>query len=277
MRLAVLSDIHGNLPALEVVAEHVADWQPDQVFVNGDVVNRGPLPLDCWQFVNTRGWTVLAGNHEEYVLSWQGRDQASPEILYQFYAGSLWTFQQLGGQVAALAQLPKALSILDHAGREIRLTHASMRSIEDGIYPETTDEELRKQIAPAPAIFLTAHTHRPLERKIEETIVINSGSVGSPFDGDVRASYIQLSRLNNGWQSRLVRLNYDRNQMREHFYTSGYLEGGGPLTRIILHEWETARPTIRRFLGRYETAVLNGEISLEEAVSEYMNHNFAAG
>jgi diadenosine tetraphosphatase ApaH/serine/threonine PP2A family protein phosphatase len=220
---------------------------------------------------------VLAGNHEQYVLHWRDRDPNSSEILHQFYASALWTFRQLDGHIEALAQLPAVLPIIDPVGQELRLTHASMRGLEDGIYPETEDEQLRKQIAPAPAIFLTAHTHRPLKRVVDETIVINSGSVGSPFDGDLRACYVQLSQLKNGWQSRLVRLSYDRDQTREHFHTSGYLEGGGPLTRIILHEWETARPTIRRFFQRYEAPVLAGQIELDKAVSSYLNQEFEIG
>ncbi|NJN55107.1 MAG: metallophosphoesterase, partial [Anaerolineae bacterium] len=51
MKIAVLSDIHGNLPALRAVAEHVAQWQPDAVVVDGDTVNRGPQSLLCWQTV----------------------------------------------------------------------------------------------------------------------------------------------------------------------------------------------------------------------------------
>ncbi len=277
MKLAVLSDIHGNLPALQAVADHIAGWMPDRVIVNGDVVNRGPLPLACWQFVEDRGWTVLAGNHEQYVLNWRDREQTSTEVIYQFYESSLWTFRQLAGKIDALAQLPTALPITAADGKEIRLTHASMRGLEDGIYPETGDDELRKQIAPAPAIFLTAHTHRPLERIVDDTLVINSGSVGSPFDGDERACYLQLSRYRNGWQSQLIRLGYDRDQTREHFHTSGYLEGGGPLTRIILQEWELARPSIRRFIQRYEAAVLRGEIDLGRAVASFLDQELAAG
>ena len=74
MKLAVLSDIHGNWPALEAAAADIDAWQPDLVVVNGDVVNDGPRSLECWNYVagrrNRDGWVVLRGNHEEYVAEW---------------------------------------------------------------------------------------------------------------------------------------------------------------------------------------------------------------
>ena len=72
MKLAVLADIHANLPALHSVASHIEAWQPDGVVLAGDVVNRGPRPLECLRFVQEKqraaGWGVVRGNHEEYVM-----------------------------------------------------------------------------------------------------------------------------------------------------------------------------------------------------------------
>ncbi len=69
MKLAVLSDIHGNVPALQAVVEHVEAWGPDHVIVNGDIVNRGPYSLECLQAVQEKqavqGWQLLRGNHED--------------------------------------------------------------------------------------------------------------------------------------------------------------------------------------------------------------------
>ena len=72
MKIAVLADIHGNMPALERVTTHIEAWGADQVIVAGDVVNRGPQPRTCLQFVEDKqqsaGWQVVRGNHEDYVL-----------------------------------------------------------------------------------------------------------------------------------------------------------------------------------------------------------------
>jgi len=54
MRLAILSDIHGNLPALQATEKHVETWRPDHVIVNGDIVNRGPSSAACWDLIESK-------------------------------------------------------------------------------------------------------------------------------------------------------------------------------------------------------------------------------
>ncbi|MDT8307807.1 MAG: metallophosphoesterase, partial [Anaerolineae bacterium] len=105
MKVAVLSDIHGNLPALEAVAADIVAWAPDVTIVNGDVVNRGPSSLACWRFVQAQpDWHVVSGNHEMYVLLWADPDWAQaadgPDALY---SPSSWTYAQLGSAVDELA------------------------------------------------------------------------------------------------------------------------------------------------------------------------------
>ena len=78
MKLAVIADIHANLPALRAVLDHVDAWQPDAVVVAGDIVNRG-LGAECLRLVLERqrlaGWRLVLGNHEEYVIA-QSRPDA---------------------------------------------------------------------------------------------------------------------------------------------------------------------------------------------------------
>ena len=72
MRIAVLSDIHGNLPALRTVIADIDAWSPDLVVVGGDIVNRGPRSGECLDVLVERqwadGWRLLRGNHEDFVL-----------------------------------------------------------------------------------------------------------------------------------------------------------------------------------------------------------------
>ena len=80
MKIAVLADIHGNVPALHTVLDHIDHWKPDKVIVAGDIINRGPRPRECLQPIMERqrdaGWLVVMGNHEEFVIS-QSRPDAS--------------------------------------------------------------------------------------------------------------------------------------------------------------------------------------------------------
>jgi predicted phosphodiesterase len=271
MKIAIISDIHGNMPALETAVADVDKWQPDIVVVNGDVVNRGPCSLACWQFVQARaqqdGWIILKGNHEDYVLACaQPPDKPDgPSLQIRQYAQ--WTYDQLNGHTGALAALPDQFLWTAPDGRELRAVHASMQDNRVGIYPETADEEIEKLIAPPPALFVTAHTHRPLMRQVGPALVVNIGSVGAPFDEDKRLSYGRfIWTAKEGWQSEIVRLHYDWQQTIRDYVTSGFLEHGGPLAQIMLVEHRKSRGLIFRWANRYQDAVLKGDLTLEESV-----------
>lgn len=282
MKIAVISDIHGNLPALQTTLAHVDRWRPDRVIVNGDVINRGPCPRECWEILTRReqtlGWRIVRGNHEEYVAAWrdnvsrqEGSSRAA-ERRSKIFQSSYWTFQKMTGYIAAVASLPERLSVLAGDDSEVRLTHGSMRGNTDGIYEKTPDDELAAQIAPAPAVFCTAHTHRPLVRELNGTIVVNSGAAGTTFDGDPRISYAQLVWRHDGWQAEIVRIPYDRRRTERDFESSGFLEGGGPLVEIFLQEWKLARPLVNRWAAAYEGVVLSGQMTLQASVDTFLEH-----
>jgi putative phosphoesterase len=188
MKIAVLADIHANFIALQSVVEHLESWKPDEVIVAGDIVNRGPRPLQCLDFVreraNTQGWLTVRGNHEDYVISRAQPDQPQAGPFFDVHQGSYWTYRQLNSDVSPLEAMPFQQTLLVQDGGEVRITHASMRGNRDGVYPETSDETLKKQMGPPPAIFCVGHTHRPLIRRLCGALVVNVGSAGLPFDGD---------------------------------------------------------------------------------------------
>lgn len=271
MKIAIISDIHGNMPALETATEALHRWQPDIVVVNGDVVNRGPCSLACWQFVQaqaqTSGWQVLKGNHEDYVLDCAAAAVDGHDPAFQIKQYAHWTYQQMNGQAATLAALPDSFSLTAPDGRALRAVHASMQDNRTGIYPDTTDEEIRRLIAPAPAVFVTAHTHRPLVRQVDDTLVVNIGSVGSPFDEDRRLSYGRFTWTpSQGWQVEISRLVYDWQQTERDYVTSGFLEHGGPLAQLMLVEHRKSRGLIHRWAARYQEAVLRGDLTLAQSV-----------
>ncbi len=188
MKLAVLADVHSNWRALQAVADHLERWQPDRVVVAGDVINRGPRPVECLDFVlrmqRERGWSLVLGNHEEYVIHHAHPREPIAGPWVQIWGSSRWTYEKLDGNVSALEALPLQQSWIMPDGSEARVVHASMRGTRDGIFPKTPDDQLRKQIAPPPKLFVVGHTHVPLVRTLGETLVVNVGSAGLPFDLD---------------------------------------------------------------------------------------------
>ncbi|MDX1415758.1 MAG: metallophosphoesterase family protein [Candidatus Promineifilaceae bacterium] len=271
MKIAVISDIHGNVPALHAVKEHLESWQPDMVIVNGDTVNRGPCSRGALRFVlgkqDSEDWVVLRGNHEDYLLECSRPEMTQPGPRYEINRFAHFAYRQLNGELEALVNLPDRFSWVAPDGSEFRVVHASMRSNRDGVYKELSDKELHKKIAPAPAVFVTGHTHQPLIRHLDQTLVVNAGSVGAPFDLDWRPSYGRFTwSASRGWQSEIARVPYDRHLVEQDYVRSGFLTAGGPLAQLMLVELRRARGQIYHWASQYEAAVLKQEISIEESV-----------
>ncbi len=275
MKIAVLSDVHGNYPALLTVAEHVEAWQPDIVILAGDIVNRGPRSAECLAFVLAKqkeaNWQLVGGNHEEYVIAQSKPERPDEGPQAEIQRASRWTYEHIRQAMPILEALPFSRELTGPRGDTLRVTHGSMLGTRDGIYPHTTSAELPAKIGePLPAAFCVGHTHQPLVRTLNGTLVVNAGSVGLPFDGDWRASYAQLVWRGGQWQAHIVRLCYDRGQAERDFHETGFLEQGGPLTRLMLRELQIARGLIYSWAQMYEQAVLRGELGLAQSVEQFL-------
>lgn len=273
MKLAVLSDIHGNLPALQTVLDDMDAWGPDQVVVNGDVVNRGPKSAECWQIIADRmqsqGWLMTRGNHEEYTVGWAEPRPGLSDAELDMFQSSRWTYQQLPSTaIDTLKALPDSHQMTLH-GSTIRFNHASPRGTQDGIGPWNSDAEIREKMAPAPDIFFTAHTHRTFVRQVDQTQVVNSGSVGVPLDGDPRASYIRMS-WQDGWHIEPVRLAYDREQTQRDFDATAYCDVCGSTGVLLYLEWRDARSYVPMWGRTYGERIQLGQMMPKQAVAEYL-------
>ena len=274
MKIAVLTDIHANWVAFQAVLEDMHAWKPDKVIIGGDLVNRGPRPREVLDYVleqeREQGWIVVRGNHEDYVIKQANPSHPKSGPAFEVHKASFWTCQQLHCDVSVLQQMPFQRSLIGPDGQEVRAVHASMRGIRAGIYPETSDRDLAKLIedreqAP-PEVLVVGHTHRPLVRSLNGTLVVNAGSAGLPFDGDTRPSYAQLTFRGGKWKAAIQRVPYDLQAAERDFYESGYVEGAGPLVQLVLVELLYARSQLYNWSVRYQDRATRGEISMEESV-----------
>ena len=274
MKIAALSDIHGNLPALEAVLEDLETWQPDAVIMNGDLVSRGPYSKACWERLENCFPQVhyLKGNHEAYVS--QGLDTVPDDPKdprWELSRFARWTAQQLGPErVAALRRWPDQLEWVGARDRHFSATHGSRQGNRVGISASTPEAELPARVGAPGGLFLAAHTHKPLVRPYGDTLIVNSGSVGTPLDGDVRAAYAQIRWHRGRWQARIRRIAYDRCQTERDFWESGFLEAGGPFARIILAEFREARVLAGSWMRRFYAPVLARELSVADAVAQHL-------
>jgi predicted phosphodiesterase len=225
VRIAVLSDIHGNLPALEAALDDVRATAPDQVIVNGDIINRGPQSVECLQAVRAQGWPVVFGNHEEYALKRLNGEVPEP------WNTRFWEpFQRVAealseDEIAYLRALPRDFVVEEPNLPVLRIVHGSMRALNDALGPWMSDAELLEAVDGAPEpIVIGAHSHRTFERRVEGHRLLNSGSVGAPFNGDPRAQYLLMTATNGEWKAEFRGVAYDRVPVYAAWARSGELE-----------------------------------------------------
>lgn len=182
MRVAVLYDIHGNLPALEAVLHDVDRLGVDRLVIGGDVVP-GPMPRESLARLLDleRPVQFIQGNGEAAALEERAGRPASgvPE---QFREVVRWSGRQLTDDQARLAAAWPPTLALEHDGHRVLFCHATPRSQTELFTRETTEDKLRPVFDAAGApLVVCGHTHMQFDRRVGATRVINAGSVGMPF------------------------------------------------------------------------------------------------
>jgi predicted phosphodiesterase len=223
MRLAVLSDVHGNLLALEaVLADVQAQGMPDAYWVLGDLAAFCPWPVETQARLRALpDVAFLQGNTDRYVVT--GRRPAfpihSPEDwasaplqLAERDANFRWTVERLSwADYEFLRDLPTRLEMdVPGYGRVVAF-HANPTDDEVNLLPNAPDEQIRAHLAGVNArLVLYGHTHRPVDRSIDSVRLVNDGSVGFSLDGDPRPAYALLDFEGGECTVTLRRVKYDR-------------------------------------------------------------------
>lgn len=196
MRLAVISDIHGNLPALEAVLEDMAAIGVEAVYHLGDLVGYNPFPEEVVALIREQGLPGVVGNYDLAVAAEVPDPVAeflNPAITEMGRAIYQWTRERVSEETRDyLRGLPPYLSLTLN-GRRLLLTHGSPRHVREYLRPWLTDAELAPVVGEiSEDVLLVGHTHIPMVRQVAGKWLFNPGSVGFPKDGDPRASYALL-------------------------------------------------------------------------------------
>ncbi|MBV8143339.1 MAG: metallophosphoesterase family protein, partial [Verrucomicrobia bacterium] len=233
----MLADIHGNLPALEAVAAEIDLLNPDLVFVAGDFQNRGPNPREVTEFVAQSGWTLLRGNHEDYVIR-QSQSSGSQDLTeYYNWMPARWTADLTSDFVDSIRKLPISTTLIGPDKLTITIAHGSARSNNEGFFPTTTEAKAREMIGnDPPGLLCVGHSHLPFVRQVNATLLVNVGAVGFPFDGDRRASFGLITWDRDRWEVEIRRVKYAVEEVLEQFEKVNFYQGAGPLSRLIRRE-----------------------------------------
>jgi predicted phosphodiesterase len=272
MRIALLADVHGNLPALEAALAEIESLRPDQLIVAGDIVDGGPDSAACWRRVKALRCPVVRGNHERYVFDF-GTSRADPAWASPQFAPLRFArseFDEAG--IAELAALPSCWS--DAALPGLLVVHASLRGDNDSIFPYTPDALIAPmfpELAPDVRLIVRGHNHACSTREWAGRRIVTTGSVGLPQDGNPAAQFLILEQTQAGdWEVRHRAVRYDVGATLRRFRESGYLDKSGPLGRLFYREMETGTHQIVPFLRFYGAARARGmNWTLEETLRRF--------
>ena len=212
MRIAVFSDIHGNLPALEAVLDDIHRQRVDAVYCLGDLVGYAPFPNEVTERIQREQIPTIMGNYDDGVgfdrdecgcayreADEQRRGQQSLE----------WTKARVTAENKAFLRslLPEIRTQID--GKRLLLVHGSPRKMNEYLFEDRPISSFERLAASSNADRIVfGHTHKPYVKRIGDVWFVNVGSVGKPKDGDSRACYAILDVTADPPAS-FVRVRYD--------------------------------------------------------------------
>lgn len=216
MKTALISDIHGNAVALDAVLKDIEARGVDQIAVLGDLCFRGPEPKRALEMVRRlvqeKGAHVIKGNVDEWTVRPVREGEVPAHFLPLLNREREWCLSQLGQEdVDWLSALPHELRLQVGEQLELYACHATPDSLFDVLWPDAPDQEIAgRLLREEPAqLFAYGHIHHPYTRFVQGKAVLNTGSVGLPFDGVPQASYILVESKGSAYQAGVVRVPFD--------------------------------------------------------------------
>ena len=234
MRIALISDIHGNLIALEAVLTSLASAAIDQIVCLGDVALFGPQPCATLAKVQTLGCPVVMGNTDAWALDPQPHPMRDAESTF-FNAVELWGAEQLTvADQAYIRTFQPTISLALDRETTLLCYHGSPKSYHDHIVATTPNVQLEALLGGQPAQLLAGgHTHAQYVRRYQDKLLLNPGSVGLPYetlaDGNYRnppwAEYAIVECRDGNFEVSLRRAHYAIEPLLEAVKTSGMPHG----------------------------------------------------
>ncbi len=220
MRVAVISDIHGNQIALEAVLADLSR-QPavDHLVIAGDLCLNGPCPRQVLEILQQLACPVIQGNVDTEVVN------EAPDKGAKKRTVVAWTREQIGqAGIDYLAALPFSHRTRNPAGSDLLVVHANPLNQEDAIFPNAPDSSLAHLlggIEPGVGALAFGHLHIAYIRHWRHLLLVDVASCGLPRDEDLRATYGILSWQADTWEAEIRRVAYDVQAVVKQLKTSG--------------------------------------------------------
>jgi putative phosphoesterase len=196
MRIAIFSDVHGNLPALTATLADIAAQQPDRVYCLGDLVGYASSPNEVIDLIRERHIPTVMGNYDDGV----GFERAECGCAYRDPIDHELGQQSLEWTKAHTTEASKAFLRglvpqirFEADGKRILLVHGSPRKINEYLFEDRPVSSVQRLAHASNAdVIAFGHTHMPYVKSVDDVLFVNVGSVGKPKDEDVRGCYALL-------------------------------------------------------------------------------------
>lgn len=210
----LMSDIHGNAPALSAVARSLPDH--DSVFVAGDLCFDGPSPGVVVDFIREQGWTAVMGNTDRDLVAFSGTPEGKR------HERLAWTREVLGAErLAWLSGLPFSTRFSSDEG-SILVVHANPVEMDTHLQPSMSEKDLEPYLEEVHADILAfGHLHISYLRPAGGILLADVSSVGHPKDRDRRAAYTVVRWEGDRRSVEQVRIPYDLDETLRQLRTSG--------------------------------------------------------
>jgi len=224
MKVALIGDVHANLPALEAVLAHAREDEQgvEAIWNVGDFVGYGAFPDEVVRLLRKEKVLSIVGNYDLKVLQFkQKKDKWRKKKRSEKYLAFKWAYENLSKKSRKYLRFLSQEIRMKVKGKRILLTHGSPASNAEPLTLDTPDKRLRELAKMAKAdVIICGHSHQPFAREVDGVWFINTSSVGRPDDGDPRACYAILQIDSKQIQVRHYRVEYDVERaaaaIREH-------------------------------------------------------------
>ncbi len=241
MRVAVLSDIHGNLVGLDAcLADLESQGGADAVVAAGDLCLDGPKPKKVLQRLQQHGIQGVKGNTDRYLADNGGEHFEGVED-----SELAWTRRELGEQwLDWLRELPFALRIGDD-DNQLLIVHANPRTDDEHLWPDADEPTLERMVGDERATAIAfGHLHLPYVRLWRGKLLVNVASAGLPKDGDPRACYAIFTERDGGWQVKHRRVPFDVKKVATQLADCGIPNSVELIATLRRHRYKRLRTLI---------------------------------
>lgn len=213
MLVAFISDVHGNLPALEAAVNDARERGATDIYCAGDITGYGPFPDEVCNYLHENSINAIMGNYDLKVVTVMGEGaSAASDLQKKKRKVLLWTASHIHQRTQRYLQgLPQQLALELPGAGKVLVVHGTPIDIEDYIYPSITDRGLKAKIGKTQVdVLVCGHSHIPFVKRVSGVLVVNCGSVGQPVDGDPRLAYaIVNASADSAPRARIIRADYD--------------------------------------------------------------------